>query len=45
VCEGEGALNLRHAAALALGGWYLMVPPSALKSYPNPVDKTQPLSR
>jgi hypothetical protein len=37
-------LNLRHAAALALVGWYLIVPPSTLKSYPNPVDKTQPLS-
>ena len=37
-------MNLRHAAALALGDG-LMVPPSTLKSYPNPVDKTQPLSR
>ena len=38
-------MNLRHAAALAFVGWYLMVSPSTLKSYPNPVDKTQPLSR
>jgi hypothetical protein len=38
-------LNLRHAAALALWGWYLMGPPSTLKSYTNPVDKIQPLSR
>jgi hypothetical protein len=26
--SGKSRMNLRHAAALALVGWYLMVPPS-----------------
>ncbi|HEY2484177.1 MAG TPA: hypothetical protein VGI36_03465 [Candidatus Binataceae bacterium] len=37
-------MNVRHAAALALVGWYLMVPPPTLRRYPNPIDKTQPMS-
>jgi hypothetical protein len=34
---------LFHAAALAIAGWYLIVPPSTRKSFPKAVDMTQPL--
>jgi hypothetical protein len=37
-------MNARHAAALALVGWYLMLPPPTVRKYPNPIDKTQLLS-
>jgi hypothetical protein len=29
-------MNLRHAAALALMGWYLMVPPFSALNTPDP---------
>ena len=37
-------LNSRHAAALALVGWYLMMPPDSAK-VPHAVDSEAPLSR
>jgi len=30
-CDKSGTMNLRHAAALALVGWYLMVPPTQVQ--------------
>jgi rRNA-processing protein FCF1 len=36
-------MNLRHAAALALVGWYLMVPPDS--AVPHSVDSAAPMSR
>jgi hypothetical protein len=39
-------MNLRHAAALALVGWYLMVPPfTAQRAGPVDVDDQAPLSK
>ncbi|HTR26336.1 MAG TPA: hypothetical protein VMI10_20355 [Terriglobales bacterium] len=35
-------MTLRHAAALALVGWYLIVPPSTRRTVPNPVDPAHP---
>lgn len=29
-------MNPRHAAALALAGWYLMIPPTGCSGHPNP---------
>jgi hypothetical protein len=37
-------MKSRHAAALALAGWYLMVPPP-LASNPNKPDLSAPLSK
>jgi hypothetical protein len=37
-------MNFRHAAALALVGWYLMVPPPVIHSS-VPVDLDAPLSK
>jgi|SRR5208282_3053136 len=37
-------MNLRHAVALALVGWYLILPP-ALATNPNKPDLTAPLSK
>jgi hypothetical protein len=37
-------MKLRHAAALALIGWYLMIPPRS-ESGPNAFDDRAPLSR
>jgi len=36
-------MNLRHAAALARGGWYLMTPPAVLRN--SEVDKDAPLGK
>jgi hypothetical protein len=36
-------MNLRHAAALTLVGWYLMMPPDS--TVPHSVDSTAPISR
>jgi hypothetical protein len=38
-------MKLRHAAALALVGWYLMVPPIGSKNGVPMVDKSAPLSQ
>ena len=37
-------MNLRHAAALALVGWYLMVPPD-FTGRPHAIDSAAPISR
>jgi hypothetical protein len=39
-----GNLNRRHLAALALVGWYLIMPPDSAK-IPHSVDSDVPLSR
>jgi hypothetical protein len=41
--KGDQVMNLRHAGALALIGWYLMVPP--LVGDPFWVDADAPISR
>ncbi len=38
-------MNLRHAAAVALVGWYLMVPPVVEKAGSYEADFNAPLSR
>ena len=48
-CEGmpqRGTRSMKNAtrSRTRAVGCYLMVPPPTLKSFPNPVDKTQPLS-
>jgi hypothetical protein len=47
-CEPEGALNLRHAAAITLMGWYLLVAPGSCKpewpSQGKPLPCAAPLS-
>ena len=39
----KSRMNLRHAAALARGGWYLMTPPAVLRN--SEVDKDAPLGK
>jgi hypothetical protein len=36
-------MNLRHAAAFAMVGWYLIVPPNS--TVPHSIDSTAPVSR
>ena len=38
-------MNLRHAVALALVGWYLMVPPIVIEGETAKVDGSVPLSQ
>jgi hypothetical protein len=40
---GQMQMRSRHAAALALVGWYLMVPPDS--TVPHSVDSAAPISR
>ena len=38
-------MNLRHAAAIALVGWYLLMPPIAMEGERAKVDGSVPLSQ
>jgi hypothetical protein len=38
-------MNLRHAAALALVGWYLISPPATGQDFPRSRDEGAPLSK
>jgi hypothetical protein len=44
VSEVSRSMKSRHAAALALVGWYLMLPPIVNPAYPGRVAPTAPIS-